>query len=662
MAADAAISFSASAAVRAAIGEVGRTEDVAVSPDGTRLALAAFSRNQVYVFSLAMRRDGDVVTVDLPACVCLRSDSFRQPHGCLFLDDGHLLVCSRGGDVSLIQVPDPEAVGDLMEVHPVAAINGGGFLNALVKTPGSAAGYWIDEARFRAFVCSDQWHFVTSHVFALGDEPRVVNEGIRIESELQIPDGISLSPDRNWVAVSNHVQGQVQIWANTPALDRRSPPVGLLDGSVCPHGLSFDGTGDLYVADAASPYVHYYRKPPDGWLGHLAPSASIRMLPDETFYKGRYAAREGGIKGLHVDAARDVLVTTHKLETLAFHDLRMLRSSATAVDADQLAALRRGRDDEIALTKSDVLQRRWRLHWRLRKEIGTFTNPARANLRAVVPYLDRVRLARLNRRSKESLLDPAGPILSLTSHSTRIQSVHLAVESIGQGRLKPRRILLWLADEEADRALPDSLLSLVERGLEIRYTPDLGPHTKYYPYVASQEVHADPVVTADDDIIYEHDWLAMLVEAHEREPDYIHCHRARRVQLEGCHFAPYGSWGPAPDSAPHPLNFCIGASGAIYPAAFLSALRRHGTGFLSVCPQADDVWLNWVAHREGFPVAQVASTWPQYREIPASQVVSLSRINIGEGGNQLQLADTYSPADRSRLLRSTSNQPAPGGS
>jgi hypothetical protein len=81
-----------------------------------------------------------------------------------------------------------------------------------------------------------------------------------------------------------------------------------------------------------------------------------------------------------------------------------------------------------------------------------------------------------------------------------------------------------------------------------------------------------------------------------------------------------------------------------------------------VCPQADDVWLNWVAHREGFPVAQVASTWPQYREIPASQVVSLSRINIGEGGNQLQLADTYSPADRSRLLRSTSNQPAPGGS
>ncbi len=647
------IDFDAPDLVLAALTEIGRTEDVAVSADGSRLALAAFSRNNVYVFSLDIVRCYDKAPdIRLTGYVVLSSDKFSQPHGCAFLDNDHLLVCNRGGDVVIVQVPEPAAAGRDVRVDPRLVVSGRGYLNAVVKTPGSVAAYGIGDDRYRALVCSDQWHFITSHVITLGESAGIVNEGIRIEKTLQIPDGISLSPDHQWIAVSNHVQGQVGLFRNTPELDRHTTPDSILEGSVCPHGLSFDADGNLYVADAASPYVHRYEKPPGGWEARHLPSHAFRLLDDATFYKGRYAAREGGMKGIHVEQGTNVLVTTHKLGTLDFHDLGALLSHACEVDEEQLEALRRARDAEIARTKSDVLKRRWKLTTRLRRETDVVTRPAQANIRAVGPWLRRLRLERVNRRCQASLLDPAGPVVSMTSHSKRIPSAHLAIESIARGALKPKRLILWLAEEEADNALPDALRRLQDRGLEIRYTADLGPHTKYFPYVASESRLDDPLVTADDDIIYTPDWLAALARAHERDPKHIHCHRARRMRLNAHRFEPYGSWEPATDTQPHPLNFAIGASGVIYPARFLRDLKRYGTAFGRTCPTADDIWLNRVALREGFLVAQVAPVWPDFSQVPASQIVNLYSVNIGEGGNQLQLADTYSPEDLANLARS----------
>ena len=648
---DSRIGFAAPEAVRAALTEIGRTEDVTVSPDGSRLALAAYTKNKIYVFSLAICRHGEAVDIRVPGYVALASDKFCQPHGCAFLDRDHLLVCNRGGDVTLVHVPEPDAAGREVRVRSHGVINGKGYLNAVVKTPGSAAAYGIGDHRYRAFVCSDQWHFVTSHIVTLSQSSGIVDEGIRIENTLQIPDGISLSPDHQWIAISNHVQGEIQLFKNSPELDRRTPPDVILEGSVCPHGLSFDVAGNLYVADAASPYVHFYDKPESDWEDRDQPSNSFRLLDNETFYMGRYASREGGVKGLHVDQDADVLITTHKLGILEFHDLPTLKSQVSEVDEEQLEALRLERDAEITRTKSDVLRRRWSLAFRLRKEIGAVKNPAMDNIRRILPLLNRLQLKRANRRSKGSLLDPAGPVLSMTSHSTRIPWAYLALESIARGILKPKRLLLWLSDKEARDALPDTLRRLEDRGLEVHYTQDLGPHTKYFPYVASETRLADPLVTADDDIIYPRDWLAALAQAHQSNPAFIYCHRARRIRLNQYHFEPYGSWGPATSTEPHPLNFAIGATGVIYPPNFLHALKGYGTAFRHTCPTADDIWLNRVAYRKGFLVAQVTPSWPYYPLIPASQVMSLYKENIADGGNQLQLAYTYGREDRANLFQ-----------
>ncbi len=613
------------------------------------MALAAFARNKIYLFSLSIARGASGVDIRIPHVAVLGSDSLIQPHGCAFLDEDHLIVCNRGGDVCLFRIPAPEDFPGEVRVRPLASICGQGFLRAVVKTPGSAAAYQDGPNCFRVFVCSDQWHFVTAHTISLGDDLHVVNEGILIENALQIPDGIALSPDHRWIAISNHVGGEAIVFENAPGLNRKTAPAARLGGIICPHGLSFDARGHLYVADASSPYLHVFEKPENGWESRTQPSRSVRLLSNDMFYTGRYGSREGGVKGIHVDREADVIMATHKLGILEFYDLPSLWHGASEVDSGQMEELRRERDAEIARSKSAVLRRRWTLLMRLRKEIPPLKGRLRNKARRIGPKLQTIRLKRINEGSKDSLLDLAGPVVCLTSHSERLPSVYLVIESIGRGTLKPKRLILWLSEGESPDTLPDSLVRQQSRGLEIRYTRDLGPHTKYYSFLENGEPLTTPLVTADDDVFYPRDWLEGLVRAHESNPEVIHSYRARRMRLNRYHFEPYSSWLPCTSSEPDRLNFLIAVEGVIYPPAFLHALKARGTAFEETCPQADDIWLNYVAHREGFAVAQVAAVWPSYSLIPGTQVTRLSSYNVEHGGNQLQLARTYSPEDRAAL-------------
>ncbi len=101
-----------------------------------------------------------------------------------------------------------------------------------------------------------------------------------------------------------------------------------------------------------------------------------------------------------------------------------------------------------------------------------------------------------------------GPIVSLTTHGVRLGVVHLALESIARGTLRPSRLVLWLGSEDFAAHLPKTLQRLVARGLEVRQSEDLGPHTKYWPLVA--EGPGGDFVTADDDVYYPRGWLAEL--------------------------------------------------------------------------------------------------------------------------------------------------------
>jgi hypothetical protein len=287
---------------------------------------------------------------------------------------------------------------------------------------------------------------------------------------------------------------------------------------------------------------------------------------------------------------------------------------------------------------SDLLlaakQRWWRLHAQL------------AGLRFRV--LLRL-LALRNAMSARSVIGTVPVAVSLTTHGTRIESVHLTIESIARSPDRPCRLILWLDSREAFAHRPRSIRRLQARGLEVRVCDNFGPHTKYFPYVQAFPEDPVPLVTADDDLIYPGGWLAGLFAAHCREPALLHCYRARTVVLDARGIRPYAEWPLCRGRQAVPTNFLTGVSGVIYPPRFLAQLRALGSAFSDCCPKADDIWLNAVALRHGFQVRQLQDEASDFPEIPGSQGQALWPSNQFGGANDRQLARTYGPRDLALL-------------
>ena len=646
------LAYAAAAGVPDVIAGIGRTEDIALSPDNQRLVILDYFGQRIFVFSIRIETAETSPQVTLSDFAIMRSDSFHEPHGVAFLGNDHIVVCNRAADVCVYRIPVPGDDPHERRVAPLARISGSGLFSARVLTPGSVASYAMGADRYRLLVCNNHWNAVTAHSVSLGRSVETHSRGVLIENRLRIPDGVSISGDGAWIAVSNHVDGEVLVYANTPGLQRRTPPAAVLRGLVCPHGLRFTSDGRILVADAGSQYMHAFENGRGSWSGVHEPTTSVRVVDDETFYSGRYDSREGGVKGIAIDGAARVLITTHKRDVLGFYDLRRLLAGADDVDVDEIAEFRRQRDWSLDRTKREVLDRRWTFRTRLTLGFSAFRQRWRGRLAAARKRPALYRLHLRNMRSTESLLDPAGPVLSMTTQPHRLELVYQAIESIARGTRKPRELHLWITDERSYSHLPSTLQRLKARGLEIHLTEELGPHTKYYPYISGETGFAAPLVTADDDVIYPDEWLEQLIRAYEANPSAIHCFRAHRIRMANGRPTPYNSWAPCEDTRPSHLNFITGVSGVIYPPQYLLHLKQYGTGFTRSCPHSDDIWLTVVALREGFKIAQLYDTPRLFTTIPKSQTKRLFDLNVVLGENQVQLMRTLSKADLEMLGQS----------
>jgi hypothetical protein len=267
-------------------------------------------------------------------------------------------------------------------------------------------------------------------------------------------------------------------------------------------------------------------------------------------------------------------------------------------------------------------------------------------------------LVRLRRAGKsgayDSLLGQCPVVVSLTTYGARVHDVHLAIESIGRGVVRPQRLVLWLDDASSFEDVKASLAPLVARGLEVRLTDNYGPHTKYFPMISEMDDSALALVTADDDILYPHSWLRGLIRAHTRDPETVHCYRSHRVGVRDQRLAPYASWARNLGRRalrPSPRTFATGVSGVIYPQEMVRALRSRGTEFMGVTPKADDVWLHYVAVEAGIRVRQIGVLPRHFPLVPGSQGERLmDENNVGEG-NDRQIAATYSASAIMKIVR-----------
>lgn len=308
-----------SASAHEMMDRLGRTEDLRFSPDGRRLAILGFHNNICGLFSVAVDLSGSAPALHLDDGIELCSVTMKSPHGVDFLDDDKLVVASRGGKVDIFRLPGDPASQNGSALAHLRRITRANLFHSL-GMPGSV---WVTRrngAAAQLLVCDNNKHRISSHTVFAGASC-VLPGRILLRRRLEIPDGVTVSPDGRWMAVSNHVSHEVFFYDRARRLGPDIEPHGSARGVDYPHGLRFSPDGKyLYVADAGQPFVVRFSAPDGKWAGDRRESGRIRVMNEDTFLKGRYNPQEGGPKGLELHPGGEILLVTSDCQRLAaFH-------------------------------------------------------------------------------------------------------------------------------------------------------------------------------------------------------------------------------------------------------------------------------------------------------------------------------------------------------
>lgn len=243
--------------------------------------------------------------------------------------------------------------------------------------------------------------------------------------------------------------------------------------------------------------------------------------------------------------------------------------------------------------------------------------------------------------SKDSALGEVNVAISVTSHGKRIPHIWSTLESIANGNSKPKKIIVWLDESLDESKLTNKLLRLKNRGVVFKYVPDIGPHQKYFYSLKYCIEENTPLVTIDDDCIYPKWWLKKLIDSASESPSTIVAYRGRLIQFsEKGDLLSYNDWPFANTTKSIPNFFFTGVSGVYYPVGFLKILLQSDKEFITKCPKADDVWLNYIATTSNYPARQIDYSPWGFPTTPFTQSIALWKNN-SSGGNDKQILKTY---------------------
>lgn len=241
-------------------------------------------------------------------------------------------------------------------------------------------------------------------------------------------------------------------------------------------------------------------------------------------------------------------------------------------------------------------------------------------------------------------------VVSLTSYPGRIDIVHFAVYSLLLQRLRPQRVVLWLAEEQfPDRAIPETLAALQKYGLEVRWCENIRSYKKIVP--ALRAFPESLILTCDDDTYYEDSltetvYTAYLRDAAAGKNAGVYARRVRRINVENGAVLPYSSWRLAARSdPPDNRNFATGVGGVLYTPNALSPHVFAMDLAKKLAPMADDIWLWAMARLQNTPVTLVGENIKKPLYVDVEQEVGL------RGTTLFQVNETQNDPQFSAVLR-----------
>lgn len=231
-------------------------------------------------------------------------------------------------------------------------------------------------------------------------------------------------------------------------------------------------------------------------------------------------------------------------------------------------------------------------------------------------------------------------IVSLTSFPARINTLWIVLETLMRQSLKPNRILLWLATEQFPNRLselPDKVITMQRRGLEIRFCDDLRSHKKYY-YTMLENPNSI-VITVDDDAFYPENTTSLLVEQYQKYPHCVIANRAHKITFMGNKVAPYVNWDRLAlgEQKPSMLLVPTGVGGCLYPPHILNKEVFNKSAIKELAPLADDLWLKCMEVLNGVEVVKAKPVLSDFITLKGSGRTGLYQHNVNENLNDIQL-------------------------
>jgi len=196
-------------------------------------------------------------------------------------------------------------------------------------------------------------------------------------------------------------------------------------------------------------------------------------------------------------------------------------------------------------------------------------------------------------------------ILSLTSTFERSNLLFYGIQSILKQSFKPNLILVNLSKNSY---LSDSGFStlpewLNKADLKINFVNNIGSYRKLIPALEYADKD-DIIVTADDDILYDVNWLKNLVGGASSEPDSIVCCKARIMEKNIFdNWQNYSNWDLINERIKGFDILPIGAGGVVYRKRLLDLRFLKDHTFLEIAPTIDDLWFRMASLRMNTPIA-----------------------------------------------------------
>ena len=236
------------------------------------------------------------------------------------------------------------------------------------------------------------------------------------------------------------------------------------------------------------------------------------------------------------------------------------------------------------------------------EDVKAYIKQAEKNFFSKLKYQEKIRKYEFNKRVEASWMaklkdkqeaEKKKYIISLTSYPKRMKNIHYCLYSLLNQTKKPDMVILWLAEDEflnPDKDIPAEVLRLCDFGLTIKFTKNIKSYKKLIP--ALEQYPNDNIITADDDIFYPKDWFERLYLQHQNDKEYILCHRAHKITFKNKNEVNlYKHWKKlTTDKRPSYLNFCTTGGGVLYPVGFLHNDVFREDLFMSLAPNADDIW------------------------------------------------------------------------